>query len=121
MKEELLNKSIDKLLKFVEATTSFIGEQAPLYAEEFLKYNAGIAGFWITTSIVIAVMSIVVLLAVMILSDSYDDELRFVTALICGAMFISFTIVGLVNKADLIKTQTAPRVVLLEHLGSLRK
>jgi len=112
-KEDLLEKSLEKILEYLEKAEAFTIENAPLYVKELLEYDS----WYHLTLIFIIILAFTIFLAIfmMLIKKEKHDAVDFV-----GALLILFSIVSLPFAAHSFfkynKIQKAPRVYLLEEL-----
>ena len=126
MDTTILTEYAEKALHWVEDTASFISGEIPVYIEELLKWRSVEAlmdiGFWF-----LVMIPFVVGIALMVRSakkgwstlDEYDKFQigAIIAVLVLGAFGC---ILGMAYPLkDVVYIATAPRVYLVEYLGSL--
>lgn len=127
MKQELIEQSVKQLMEYIDKTGAFVGDQAPLYVQEYLNYEmfttGGVVCFWLGNALWCGWG----LWRVWHWSDerrkqwNHDDHDKDTTGL---RLFLSFcifasTVITLSFGVILTKLILAPRVAVLEHLRSL--
>jgi hypothetical protein len=125
MNKELENKLTEnaaEILAFVEKSSSFVVEQAPLYVQELIQFH-----FW---SNLITVILLLIALGVTIpifyksmkigIEDRWCSDLYFFSSVISGVivlfMLIAIGTIGGPAIKECVKAKYAPRVLIIEKL-----
>lgn len=147
MNEELQQRSLqamDQLLAFVESTGDFVGQQAPLVAQEIIEYRR-FFDIWIIVLMVILVIGGLFLRKKIlssidarfeeaasrmntanlhegwrmeILAGEHSFNRQLVEATYYALNIIAF-VVNCIYSVDLIKVSVAPRLVIIETIRSM--
>ena len=114
--EEKLAEALDKIIRWLESGEAFVVEQAPLVAQEYVRWI-------IVTNIVECALSlfswIVLVLLIHWLARFEDDEPEEMKAILTSIATVLVLVPFAVNLLQLVKALTAPRVVVLEKVASL--
>lgn len=113
--EEKLNQTLDWIGETASQGKDFVLEQAPLYAQELIRYEIISSLIFCSLFLVAGVVGLVLLFKSM--KEQCPGEVdRFYLGM--GAMsVIPFSLFGTLETGmDAIKAYTAPRVVIVEHL-----
>lgn len=129
--QELVNEASDTIIKYLNMTTEFVSEQAPLLAQEIIRYGiVSNALFLLSTIIGILVFSILSYRFNMHkdawpkTAYGHDIGPQGIIGLITGVITCIFILIFLIDGIghmlpDLIKAIFTPRLYLLEEIGKL--
>ncbi len=102
----------------MESGTDFLTDQAPLYADELLRYGwvSAWAFFWLSAIGIVAAIVAVVLSARRLSDDEY--AVYPVLGLVIGGAIGIGSIAGVAESVnDLVKIKHAPRIYIVDHIN----
>lgn len=121
--EQLITDAGEKVLEYLEATEGFAVEQAPLLAQEIVRWGVWGNGLLFLAGIVIiglgVVTSIISARAFRSAGGSDAEFLRFFGSLACSGVCLIFGSIGISHISAVLKAFIAPRLYILEQIGSL--
>lgn len=121
--KELLIESAGKLQEYLDSTEVFVLEQAPLLAQEVVRYGVWVNGSFSIGSafLSILVLGIWVLYArSRVKNDDWDTNPEiFISAMLSMFIFVPSIVCFSVTVGSFLKALIAPRLYLLETIGSL--
>jgi hypothetical protein len=121
--EKNINEAIDWLQSTGGSIQDFAAEQAPLYCREVVQWELWSSAAGSVVGILLIVVGVVSGLLFIKFMREDEGEPNGRTLTTCATMFMS-VVVGLLTTRDsvpqLIKAITAPRLVIVEHLRSLK-
>jgi hypothetical protein len=119
---QLLEQGFGKALSYVQATESFVAEQAPLLIQEIVNYGLAYNGFlavlWGVIGVCLAYSSYR-LVKYAQTCDSYNDEGPAIAGVFLGCIGAGSLIGCICESLVVLKIVFAPRLYLLEELGRL--
>jgi hypothetical protein len=119
---ELVAQGFGKALSYVQATESFVAEQAPLLIQEVINYGLAYNGFLTVLWLVLgsaAIYTSVRLIKYANTKEAYNDEGPAILGVFFGVFGVGSIIGFLCEVAIVLKIVFAPRLYLLEELGRL--
>jgi len=122
---ERVIQSLDRVEKWVESGESFINEQAPLVVQDIINwgvYGLGIAAIVATVICILAIVLGVILLHKFLVVESNSTAVLplMLGTVLCVVIAFGGAIVVSNNAPGALKASIAPRVFVLEQLGSLK-
>lgn len=127
--QELVKKAGEKVLAYLESTEGFVAEQAPMLAQEIVRYGIWSNGIVAFTTLGIVVAYILVTRkfiprAMQMVKDEKEEEIiPFVLMLgfmVFGGIASSFLLYNGIGSMNLaMKAIIAPRYYLLEVIGNI--
>ena len=114
----LTEQGLAKALAYIEATESFVVEQAPLLVQEVLRYGLFNSLFWVGFWAVAfgGVLYVAVKVYKMLVADNEDPFMGVAISIFPGGGCLAGCFI---NLFDAVKILIAPRLYLLERLDSL--
>lgn len=111
--EKNINEAIDWLQQTGGSIQDFAMEQAPIYCKELIRYELWTGAIWLTLALLMLIVGVV-----LTWRGLKDDE----EGTICSgfALGIISLLVLVLCSGDFVKAIVAPRVVIVEHLKSLK-
>lgn len=110
MKEEIVNKFMEKMLSYVNNLEQFASGEVPRYIQELLTYEMYKSIAWILV-LLLPLMLAAVIIKIAIKEKEGIGGLSFLTTLF---LIVSF-FVG-VNTKNIIKIKVAPRLYIVDYL-----
>ena len=120
--DEQVAETLQWLRTTMESGTDFLVDQAPLYAEELLRYGVVANAVWLCVGLIVLAMCVAAWVAYALackryLFSSFDDEMFFITLALLSFAAGIYGVAQVATSADtLIQINTAPRVYIMEHL-----
>lgn len=116
-KNEVVDKFLQKGLKYLESAESFAGKEVPAFLDEVLRFNVyaeSVSALWSLPLFVVA-FTIYRMCRSQLEKDGMDGEV-FNGFLFCLAFALSGLFVLVNNLLDVVKIIVAPKMYLLEYL-----
>ena len=124
MKDEIvkqLDGVLPKVLKFVERSAEFVGDQAPLLVSEILNYNlvrGGAISLFGLTFLVIGLLAYKEMRREYAKSDPIGDKVVMLSIVSVGGIILG-TIVFCSNILNVAKVLLAPRLYVIDYLRGI--
>jgi hypothetical protein len=126
MEEAKLNEMMSFVLEQVKDGTGFVREQAPLVAQEIVRYelwSSSVRIIWM--AVVIVTLAIAVIKAVKRGDFDIDAPMtRACFSVIASVLLLLASVFGVVviaeNTTQVVKCLTSPRLVVLDYLKTLK-
>ena len=120
MKEEILNKFIEKSLAYLSSAEAFLGKEVPSYIQELLTFKFYESLVFLGFGLFFIVITVLTLKYVWKLTEDKHGDARDVPRFFIGIFgtlgIVLVTFIGLMDSSvTLIKIKTAPRVYLVEY------
>ena len=118
MKDKIVDKFLEKALKYIETLEQLGSDEVPLYIKELLEFEAYSCGVWGWIGATVA--AILFLLCVIFIFCAIIDDWN-AGGLACGAVFwLSLSVVSGLQSVDCFmdvhKIKTAPRVYIIDYI-----
>ena len=121
MKEKII-ENLEKLLNWIESSTTFIVEQTPILVQEILQFYTILHIIYIGIALIFLVLGLKLFFSGIKVwaSDDWVDESPPVLKTIFGTIFITIgSITSVSHVLALIKVTVAPRLYLLQRITDL--
>lgn len=118
--EQNINEAIDWLQQTGGSIQDFAAEQAPLYCQELIKYEIMSSAIGLIGGLVALAMSAIVIRFLRKHEAEMDEGSFYLTFAVGGLLALAGCLFVARNVSPLVKAHTAPRVVIVEHLRSLK-
>ena len=116
--EKNINEAIDWLQQTGGSVQDFAVEQAPLYCRELVAWELWSSGTAVAIGLVLILVAVRYLYNCRKLSWDGDEAMPDFIGLMCSGCIAMILL--LFNTSPLIKAVVAPRIVIVEHLRSIK-
>lgn len=119
--QQLLNEAGEKVLTYLEATEGFAVEQAPLLAQEIVRWGVWWNGGWLLVAYPTAVMLVISAWRFGHMKDAWGDSVVYgILSLSCGVgAFFALLISTAEALPNFIKALIVPHLYIIEQIGGL--
>ena len=124
MKQEIINKFMEKILQYANNTELFLSKEVPIYIKEILEFNFYSEVFYLCYLVSILLVGALIFylgLRVFIKSKEGIEEIVSTCIIVIGGLISFCSIMALAlggfdSVEKIIKIKTAPRVFIIDYV-----